>query len=945
MLYARIMPRLQIILLFMLIPLVLSSLVVTKSGGTKRAFIIWMPSYSEYEFVNPDLYDLIEELLTEEGYVTYTFHDPDELYSYLSTGVRQDDVLINLHGSVFPLPSNLQGKNGAFKIIELIGSRIKERGLHFINIAGLPFSAFSNKKKGYWIRLDFQGIETFASDLGYDVNVISYHSSPITLTTAHLTKEGDDIATKYSIMMPSMVSATYSLSTNIEPFFSVYSTDARGYFGIFETVALFKLGNGFYGHVGIDWESYKVKVNAAILLALKVLEHRGENSLYIIAANDADWYGIDMISAKSYTEELLNSLNVNYSVITRSDDLVNILNKEYDAILLNLHGEVFPIPREYISGNDRLGISISYLERLAEFVKNGGVIINVAGRPFFALSNRLKNFWFMVGERGLISFFSFASDYKACGFVYDHSSHGFIGAELTDFGRSLVRKVYAKYLWSGVLSPYVINCTIPAIFSFYRTKDGLFAHATFIIGEGTFTYIGLSTDTPSETILTIVRVTLELLEKRNIVVKVVEGESGKVLENTYIEVYTVNDIRLASGLTGKDGILTLLMRGGEYIVRVLHPSYSSKSVVTYVINSTEHIVISLYPTMLHINVQDAFTHKPIVNASVTIYDVLNHIISCGTTDNNGYAAFKLKEGEYIISVRAEGYESRNATVQVHGNTTFIMLLRNTVTKLTVVVVDSITGTPLSGVLLKVRSSNGSSSYSVTTGINGEAVITLPSKGPLTIEAYYHNVKVGVAIVDSPLMPAEMKIKLPISLEAYYKTKYEGLKAKYSNLSKMYSELNTRYTELLSAYEGLMEKYMSVNRSYIELQSNYTMLLNNYTRVVSQLVVLERICNELIANNTELATENNILMEKLHLLNATYLELLSDYNELRDSYEELLNRYTGLIEEYEDVLSKYSRLRKYWPLATAIAGVVGLIGGIMLGYTYIRRRGEYLVVPS
>ncbi|RLF14553.1 MAG: hypothetical protein DRJ66_05850 [Thermoprotei archaeon] len=112
-----------------------------------------------------------------------------------------------------------------------------------------------------------------------------------------------------------------------------------------------------------------------------------------------------------------------------------------------------------------------------------------------------------------------------------------------------------------------------------------------------------------------------------------------------------------------------------------------------------------------------------------------------------------------------------------------------------------------------------------------------------------------------------------------------------------------------------------------------------------MVVLERICNELIANNTELATENNILMEKLHLLNATYLELLSDYNELRDSYEELLNRYTGLIEEYEDVLSKYSRLRKYWPLATAIAGVVGLIGGIMLGYTYIRRRGEYLVVPS
>ncbi|MCD6095722.1 MAG: hypothetical protein J7J99_04070, partial [Thermoprotei archaeon] len=100
--------------LVMLILLVIMSTAVSihSSASNRNAYIIWMPSYVEYRFVAPELYDDVVNLLTENDYHIYVLHNPDELYSYLMNGVKKEDILINLHGSVFPLPSALQGKDG-----------------------------------------------------------------------------------------------------------------------------------------------------------------------------------------------------------------------------------------------------------------------------------------------------------------------------------------------------------------------------------------------------------------------------------------------------------------------------------------------------------------------------------------------------------------------------------------------------------------------------------------------------------------------------------------------------------------------------------------------------------------------------------------------------------------------------------------------------------------
>ena len=932
--------------LVMLILLVIMSTAVSihSSASNRNAYIIWMPSYVEYRFVAPELYDDVVNLLTENDYHIYVLHNPDELYSYLMNGVKKEDILINLHGSVFPLPSALQGKDGAIYLIKLISSDIK-KGLHFINIAGLPFAIFSNKGRGYWISLDTQGIETFASDLNYSVSITSYQSISSSLSVAYITKDGEEMAIKDGLDLPSLVSATYSISANIRPYFTIYTTDTKGYFNNYVTVALFHIGNGFYGHVGIDWESYKVKVNAAVLLAMKIREVTN-STVYVIATGDADWYGIDMPSAKTYIEDLLNSLHVNYVIVNSSDTLNSLLNDK-KAILINLHGEIFPIARTYLENeSDYSDIAMRYIKDLAKFVKDGGSIINIAGRPFFALSNRSKNFWYVIGEKGLIAFISLASDYEACAVTYDNTAVGYIGAGITDFGRYLIKNYDDyEYLWSGVIAPYVIHTDMPLLFSLYATNDGQYAHATFLVGDGTFTFIGLDTHTPKETILTILRAVLNLIQHRELTVTVVESESRQALSNVYIEISTLNGARVTSYLTKEDGKYTTYLRGGEYTIRALHPSFSPKDITIYLLDLHENVTISLHPTILCISIYNAFTHNPISNANVTVYDMRGNKVAQGKTDDHGRVTFKVRDGEYVVRASAENYESQNVTVQVHGNTTLNIFLRNILTKVTITVVDSATGKPLPNVYLKVKSDDITNYKEGITNTKGVVVLTIPSHGPLIIEVYYHNTCVGTTVIESVLLPEEVSIRIPISLEAYYRHKYNEYRAKYENLAGMYSKLNKHYSDLLSEYNGLLNKLKEVNESYIVLRENYTVLLNNYTEVVNHLNNLTVLYNEVLKNNTQLMTKIDLLEERLEELNATYMKLLSDYEKLSSKYKNLLEEYNNLTKKYEALSTSYIKLKKNWPIVTAIAGIVGLIGGVMLGYTYMKRKGEYLVVPS
>jgi len=904
-----------------------------------------MPSYVEYRFVTPELYDDVVSLLTENGYNVYILHNPDELYSYLMNGVKKEDILINLHGSVFPLPSVLQGKDGAVYLINLISNDIK-KGLHFINIAGLPFAVLSNKGRGYWISLDTQGIETFASDLNYSASITSYQSISSSLSIAYITKEGDEMATENGMDMPSLVSATYSISANIQPYFTIYTTDTKGYFNNYVTVGLFHIGKGFYGHVGIDWESYKVKVNAAVLLAIKIRETTN-STVYVIATEDADWYGIDMLSAKTYIEGLLGSLHVNYVIVNSSDALSSLLS-DRKAILINLHGEVFPIPEAYLDNESSYSdVAMHYIKDLAEFIKDGGSIINIAGRPFFALSNRSKNFWYVVGEKGLIAFVSLASDYEVCAVTYDNTAVGYIGAGITDFGKYLIRRYGNdyEYLWSGVIAPYVINTDMPLLFSLYATSDGQYAHATFLIGDGTFTFIGLDTHTPKETTLTILKVVLNLIWHRELTVTVIENETGQALRNVYIEISTLNDARVTSYLTKEDGKYTVYLRGGEYTIRALHPSFSPKDITIYLLDPHENVTITLYPTILSIYVYDAFTHDPIPNANVTIYDIRGNKVTQGRTDDHGRVMFKIRDGEYIVTSSAENYESQNVTVQVHGNTTLNIFLRNILTKIVITVVDSTTGRPLPNVRLRVKSDGLTNYKEGITNAKGIVSFIVPSHGPLVIEVYYHSTCVGTTVVESALLPEEVSIKIPVSLEAYYRRRYNEYRAKYENLARMYSKLNKHYSDLLSDYNKLLGKLKEVNESYVILRENYTVLLNNYTETVSRLNNLTIMYNEALKNNTQLMSKINSLEGQLEELNATYRKLLSDYEELNNEYKSLLEDYNNLTKKYEALTTSYIKLKKYWPIVTAIAGIVGLIGGVMLGYTYMKRKGEYLVVPS
>jgi len=144
-------------------------------------------------------------------------------------------------------------------------------------------------------------------------------------------------------------------------------------------------------------------------ISFKVLPEPINMTCYIIACDDAPGWWITGYTPSTMAQSLYQYLEPYFTrvVIVTSTDMLyqELFNpRPKNVTIVNCHGEVIPIPRQYVSGAPPSGSPqwIKYLRHIREgIIQDGWIWISIVGYPFYYVSNRAYTSWKAWGVTGL----------------------------------------------------------------------------------------------------------------------------------------------------------------------------------------------------------------------------------------------------------------------------------------------------------------------------------------------------------------------------------------------------------------------------------------------------------------------------------------------------------------------------------------------------------------
>lgn len=204
-----------------------------------------------------------------------------------------------------------------------------------------------------------------------------------------------------------------------------------------------------------------------------------------------------------------------------------------------------------------------------------------------------------------------------------------------------------------------------------------------------------------------------------------------------------------------------------YVLVGSSPDFGSNSVSAEVMSggvTNVEILLTPNPGVLTGTVRDAQTLQPLADTLVRVINNQGTIVATVQTSVDGtYFIPGLTEGSYTVSAINTGYQSLLQQVNIQPNSTFVLdfnLLANPAT-LSGTVVDAITGSPLTGVIIEVYVSGTDILVRrVLTDENGDYLIEGLSQGTFDVKAQLQDYAISVSTVFlSPGESEELNIAL------------------------------------------------------------------------------------------------------------------------------------------------------------------------------------------
>ncbi len=911
-------------------------------------FIVWMPDEAECRPPVFQLNQLLFESLRNLGFNVTLVTSFEEYRRALST-IKEGDILINLHGSVIPLPPDYAslGAKGALDFIKRLATNITNRGFIYLHSAGMPFRYASNKEMNVWIDLGESGLNAFMKALNASASIGGYLKDAGSLDGAFLTGEGYNISEITGIELPEEIHAIYCISTNIPPYVTIYETNIPGYLEPFVAVALYKLGRGFYVHCGFWLEDEQLKskvVLASIAYILQVADK--PSKVFLLSVEGVPWYGVDMPLARDILERELSEMGIEYEVINATSRLLQLMEKGLEnVILVNLHGSILPAPPDVLSkGGEE---AYSFVCKLAQLVRDKGwSFVNVAGYPLYVASGEGSKGWTLMEEGGLMTFLTSASNFTVGGYCWDGLSERRLGSVLTKFGLELADEYHMDpwKFWAAVLTPYAISTSLQCYLPLYALAAGdgeYWGVAAFKAGSGFYVHVGVDERTPEVIRASMIVALIKALIPKSVIVRVVD-RSGAPISGAEVRVFTIDGELVVKGVTDEDGFIKFRLPGGEYIVNASRRGFDPRSTRLYLLVEGKQLNIVLSPLELKVRVLDALTMEPIGAARVLVFDINETLVASGITDDQGIVTFQLPEGAYYVKVQAVNYtEYTGPLIYLNHTIRIDVQLRPLMAGVHISLIDPSQGKVVGGLLVRIFA-DGDLVYEGTPK-SGVISLRLMNVTYIKVEAYKDTLLVGAIEATLSRSSEDILLKVPIFLDVKYKDLYE-------KQLKDYKKLKGKYDSLLSKYEALLTSYESLNRTYFELESAHEALKANFTKLRSEYTELMSKYKETLVNSShleeqlaELRSMYEDIKAEMRELNSTYLALKANYTYLKERYVELEHEHAKTLQEYVSLKKRYESLRSSWPLTTSVVAVLGVIGGAALGYILGRRRGEYVVI--
>jgi len=220
----------------------------------------------------------------------------------------------------------------------------------------------------------------------------------------------------------------------------------------------------------------------------------------------------------------------------------------------------------------------------------------------------------------------------------------------------------------------------------------------------------------------------------------IEGQISPAFGGGTIQLFTADNILISSATTAPGGVFRFdSLAPGQYTITASLPNYhTAVTGVRVFADQTSSVSLTLQPNPATVSGQiTSTTGTPIKDAIVQILDANETIIGLGSTDSNGnYSIGNLPPGTFQVSITAQNFSSLIAGI----STTPGLVISGENYQLEPnpgAIAGQVTdenGTPLSGVTLIVRTTNGAFIGSALTSPAGNYIVRNLAPGSYTVTA-------------------------------------------------------------------------------------------------------------------------------------------------------------------------------------------------------------------
>lgn len=301
----------------------------------------------------------------------------------------------------------------------------------------------------------------------------------------------------------------------------------------------------------------------------RILKYEEVQALYSLSPTI---YILDVVYAKKWWTSDYDVMNIERtlarwmfraSTIYTLADFLNIIEDKTlkNLILINTHGEAVPIPDKYVAANNSPQW-IVWLNKIKEAVeKRGFVWVNIAGYPFFHVTNDKYTSWrtegltgvYTIGELGLSLFLS---DPTATAWSERHNNEF---AVKTD-SASIIEFNYAIQMPASLQNKRMIRSNLVPEFALYSSGQWLTVGG-YKLGNGYFLTTILSEPVFAATMVWIYRY---LYQNELVVAK---SQFGRVLGSGWYPVNSIVNLKLAEVSTERGLVYYYVSPSVRYVFR------------------------------------------------------------------------------------------------------------------------------------------------------------------------------------------------------------------------------------------------------------------------------------------------------------------------------------------------------------------------------------------